>query len=155
MTQIAIGSPLPPFRLTGHDGSTVDNDVIRGKAVLFSFHPLAWTGVCLRQMEALEMNAERFADLGAVAYGVSVDSVPCKKAWADSMGLEKTLLLSDFWPHGAFASSVGLFREADGISERAVIIADPTGVIRFAKVLPIGEVPDLEEQIEELKKITS
>jgi peroxiredoxin len=98
-------------------------------------------------------DVEAFAELNAQAFGISVDPVPSKKAWADAIGVKKTRLLSDFWPHGAVASSLGLFREADGFSERASVIVDATGTVRFVKVHPIGQVPDIDELVDELKKL--
>ena len=132
---------------------TVTLESLRGKRVLLSFHPLAWTGVCQRQMEALEMNAAALAEANAVALGISVDPVPSKAAWAESLGIEKTKLLSDFWPHGAFASSLGIFREADGFSERASILLDEEGVVQFVEVHPIAEVPDIKKLLEVLKTL--
>jgi len=96
-------------------------------------------------MKALERNRERFEKLHTVAVGISVDSVPCKKAWADILGIRETRLLSDFWPHGGVAARLGLFRVAEGISERAALLVDEESRLLFRKVYPLGEVPDLEE----------
>ncbi len=62
-------------------------------------------------MQALEKNLKVFEKAGTVAVGLSVDSVPCKAAWAKSLKIKKTQLLADFWPHGKVASSLGLFRK--------------------------------------------
>ncbi|MEW5825307.1 MAG: redoxin domain-containing protein [Candidatus Bipolaricaulota bacterium] len=145
MSPIRVGAPAPKLSLKDQDGRVVDLAELRGKNVLLSFHPLAWTSVCLRQMEALEMNFETFETAGCVALGVSVDPVPSKKAWAESMHVEKTRLLSDFWPHGAAAQAFGIFREGDGFSERAAIVVDADGIVRFVKVYPMKEVPDVGE----------
>ena len=153
MGTIQTGSPLPPITLPDQDKNLVDLSAFKGTKLLLSFHPLAWTGVCMRQMEALEFNVEALAELGAQAFGISVDPVPSKKAWAESMQVEKTRLLSDFWPHGAVARELGIFREADGISERAAILVDAEGIVRFVKVYPIGEQPDLNELLSELQNI--
>ena len=153
MGTIQTGSPLPPITLPDQDRNAVDLSTFKGTKLLLSFHPLAWTGVCMRQMEALEFNVDALADLGAQAFGISVDPVPSKKAWAESIHIEKTRLLSDFWPHGAVAQKLGLFRDADGISERAAILVDAEGVVRFAKVYPIGDQPDLDELLGELKSM--
>lgn len=130
------------FRLAEH----------KGKKVLLSFHPLAWTSVCAKQMKSLEDNKAAFDSLGTVAVGISVDSIPSKKAWADSLGIKETSLLSDFWPHGEVAKMFGIFRDKNGISERANIIVDENGKIVFIKVYPISELPDIAEIIEFLKK---
>ncbi len=118
---------------------------LKGKKVLLSFHPLAWTGVCAEQMKALEKNKDKFDLLNTVALGFSVDSVPSKNAWAKSLGIEHTSLLCDFWPHGGVAEAYGLFRAADGFSERANVILDEDGQVVFVKVYPIPQLPDLEE----------
>ena len=69
---------------------------LKGKRVLLSFHPLAWTSVCAEQMKSLEQNKHSFDSLNTVAVGISVDSVPSKKAWADSLEIKNTRLLADF-----------------------------------------------------------
>ena len=148
-----VGSPAPAIALKDHHGDLVDLSAFRGKRVLLSFNPLAWTEVCRLQMQALEARAADFTRLGCVPFGVSVDPVPSKKAWAEAIGIERTQLLSDFWPHGAAASALGIFREKEGFSERACVILDEAGVIRFAKVYPIREVPDIEEQETVLREL--
>ena len=152
---IAVGTSLPEFELKDQHGMAVSSSTLRGNNVLLSFHPLAWTGVCQRQMESLEMNASEFNNHNAKAFGISVDSAPCKKAWAESIGVKITPLLADFWPHGNLAQKLGIFREEDGISERANMIVDKQGSIRWMKVYPIGDLPDLDEVFEVLKDLNS
>jgi alkyl hydroperoxide reductase subunit AhpC len=96
-------------------------------------------------MQTLEEKRGDFESRNAVALGLSVDTVPSKKAWAEEMGVEETALLSDYWPHGEVAQSYGVFREADGFSERAVFVVDGDGVVQWKKVYPIGEQPDVDE----------
>ena len=123
----------------------------KGKRVLLSFHPMAWTGVCAKQMQSLEANKEAFDSLNTVAVGLSVDSGPSKKAWADTLGIKNTSLLADFWPHGGVAKLYGLFRERSGISERSNVLVDENGKIVFVKVYPIPELPDINEIIDFIK----
>jgi peroxiredoxin len=85
-----------------------------------------------------------------VAAGLSIDSVPCKAAWAKSLKIKNTRLLSDFWPHGALAKSLGILR-AEGFSERANIILDEAGKVMFIKIYPIRELPDIAEILTALK----
>ena len=152
MKTVQPGNQAAKIVLPDQEGNLLDVLAVEGSKLL-SFHPLAWTGVCQRQMEALEMNADAFGELKAQAFGISVDPVPSKKAWADAIGVKRTRLLSDFWPHGAAASALGLFREDDGFSERASVIVDASGTVRFVKVYPIGEVPDVNELLEALKEL--
>jgi peroxiredoxin len=96
-------------------------------------------------MKSLEKNKKQFDKLWTIAVGVSVDTVPSKKAWAQSLGIKNTRLLSDFWPHGKIAQYYGIFRADDGISERANIIIDEDQNISFVKVYPIAQLPDIKE----------
>lgn len=123
--------------------------------MLLSFHPLAWTPVCADQMKSLEKNRGRFEKLNTIALGISVDTVPSKKAWAKELSIRNIRLLSDFWPHGRVASLYGIFREKDGFSERANIIIDENGQVVFVKVYPIAELPDIEEIIKVLEGLIS
>jgi len=150
---IAVGARAPDFELKDQNGTTHRLSESRGTHLLLSFHPLAWTDLCRRQMEALELNLQALESLNACAFGISVDPVPSKKAWADAIGIRRTSLLSDFWPHGAAASSFGIFREDDGFSERASILIDTEGIVRFAEVHPLGEVPDVRKLLDEIRNL--
>ncbi|WP_448523944.1 peroxiredoxin [Pseudothermotoga sp.] len=148
---LAIGSTAPEFALKDQDGSVIQLSKLRGKKVLLSFHPLAWTSVCADQMKSLELAYEQFQSLNVLPLGISVDPVPSKKAWADALGLKKLRILSDFWPHGEVAKAYGIFREKDGFSERANVLIDEEGKIVWFKVYPIRQLPDLGEILSLLK----
>lgn len=147
---VKVGDRLSDFTLKDQNGKDFTLSEHAGKKVLLSFHPLAWTSICARQMQSLEDNHEEFTARNTIAVGLSVDSTPCKKAWAKELKIEHTRLLSDFWPHGGLAAALGIFRDKDGISERANIIVDEKGTVAFVKVYPIPELPDIEEIISAL-----
>jgi peroxiredoxin len=148
---LAIGSIAPEFALKDQDGNVIQLSKLRGKKVLLSFHPLAWTSVCADQMKSLELAYEEFQSLNVLPIGISVDPVPSKKAWAESLGLKKLRIISDFWPHGEVAKAFDIFREKDGFSERANILIDEEGKIVWFKVYPIRQLPDLGEILSFLK----
>ncbi len=75
--------------------------------------------------------------------GLSVDSVPCLKAWAESLGGITYPLLSDFYPHGKVAETYGVLRP-EGYTERAIFVIDRQGVIRYVDVHDISKQPDNE-----------
>jgi peroxiredoxin len=152
MPRIKNGDNFGDFTLTNHKDLTINTSSLTGKKILLSFHPLAWTPVCSQQMQSLENNYQTFRDLNTVPLGLSVDSVPCKKAWAESLSITKLDLLSDFWPHGGLASRLGIFIEKFGMSERANIILDEKRTAIFVKVYPIKQLPDVQEVISFLKK---
>ncbi len=142
---VKAGDRLSDFTLKDQHGKDFTLSAHAGKKVLLSFHPLAWTSLCARQMQSLEDNRSAFEAANTVAVGISVDSTPCKKAWAKELKIEHTRLLADFWPHGGLAHTLGIFRDADGISERANIVVDERGTVSFVKVYPISELPDIRE----------
>ncbi|MCK4572302.1 peroxiredoxin [candidate division WOR-3 bacterium] len=152
MAIISVGENAPDFVLKDHNNTEFKLSDFEGKRVLLSFHPLAWTSVCAKQMQSLEINKERFDELNTVTVGVNVDPIPSKKAWAGELGIESTRLLSDFWPHGEVAKKFGVFREKEGFSERANIIIDENGKVIFTKVYDINQLPDIEEIIQILLK---
>jgi peroxiredoxin len=150
---IKPGDPAQNFSLKDQNDSTFDLYENMHKRILLSFHPLAWTAFCAGQMKSLEDNREVFSGLNTIAVGISVDSVPCKKAWADTLGIAHTPLLCDFWPHGGVAQQYGLFREANGFSERANVIIDEKQNVVFVKVYPVHSVPDIGEVITVIKNL--
>jgi peroxiredoxin len=150
--RMKIGDKAKDFSLEDQNEHLFTLSEFKGKKVLLSFHPLAWTSVCAQQMKSLETNKAAFDSLNTVAVGVSVDTVPSKKAWAENLGIKNTRLLSDFWPHGKVAELYGIFRAKDGFSERANIIIDENEKIVFFKIYKLGQLPDIKEIIDALKK---
>ena len=148
---IKIGSKAPDFSLKDQNGKIVKLSSFKGKKVVLSFRPLAWTAVCQDQMKSLEENHVTFDDMNTVALGIGVDSVPSNKAWAEAMHIKNTRLLSDFWPHGDVAKAYGIFRDKDGFSERANIVLDETQKVIFAKTYPISQLPEIEEILKLLR----
>ncbi len=148
---LKIGDRIPDFVLKDQHNKELRLSELKGKKVLLSFHPLAWTKICAQQMQSLEENLSRFRELNTVPLGLSVDTVPSKHAWAKELGIKDTRLLSDFWPHGAVAKKLGLFRDKEGSSERANIIIDEDQNVIFLKVYDIPQLPDIEEIINFLK----
>ena len=151
-SQLKKGDMAPDFVLRDQSGKEFKLSDFRGKRVLLSFHPAAWTRVCSLQMQSLEANKDVFESLNTVAVGVSVDTIPSKRAWAKELGIASTRLLADFWPHGQVAKLYGIFREQDGISERANIILDEAGKVIFFKIYEISQLPDIQEVISFLRQ---
>jgi len=150
---IQVGDKAPDFLLKDQSKNEIQLSKLKGKRILLSFHPLAWTGICAKQMKALDRNKDVFDRLNALAFGVSIDHVPCKYAWAKELNITRTSLLCDFWPHGAMAMNYGMFREAEGFSQRANVVVDEQGTAAFIKIYKIHELPDLNEIIDFLKDL--
>jgi alkyl hydroperoxide reductase subunit AhpC len=73
--------------------------------------------------------------------GLSVDSIPCLKAWAKNLGGITYPLLSDFYPQGRVAEMYGVLGP-EGKSKRAIVIIDKQGLIRYLDVHTTAGPPD-------------
>ena len=149
---IKVGTIVPNFTLEDNKGNMVSLKDYRGRKVLLSWHPLAWTSVCTDQMRALEANKDKLDALNTVALGMSVDPAASKKAWASVLSIRNTPLLSDFWPHGKVARDYDLFLENMGVSGRFNILVDEQGNVLWAKEYALGELPDLEEVLKAIAR---
>lgn len=85
--------------------------------------------------------------------GITCDSTYALKAWAEQLGVTSYPFASDFWPHGAVSRRYGVFNEEIGRPERAVIVVDAEGIVRYIDVHTLREVPDENEIAEELQKL--
>src|SRR5258705_8703457 len=95
-----------------------------------------------------------FQKLGAELLGISVDGVWCHAAFAKDRKLHFPLL-SDFEPKGEIARTYGVYRQGDGVSERALFVIDGNGVVFWSYVSPIGVNPGANgvlSALEELKQ---
>ena len=103
-------------------------------------------------MPSYEEDLYKFEGYNTQVLGISIDHVPCLKAWADSLGGISYPLLSDFWPHGRVAELYGVFRD-DGRSERAIFVVDKEGIVRYVDVHDIDDQPDNEEVFRVLREL--
>ena len=69
-----------------------------------------------------------------------MDSRFSHAAWARDLGGISLPLLADFHPRGRVADAYGLFLPQDGTADRATVLLDADGVVRFVEsVGPDGE----------------
>ena len=81
----------------------------------------------------------RFQAAHTQVLGISIDSIFCHGSWAQSLGGISFPLLSDFHPKGSVAQSYGLYLEDAGITDRATVIVDSSGIVRHvSSVTPAG-----------------
>jgi peroxiredoxin (alkyl hydroperoxide reductase subunit C) len=153
--KVAVGDPAPDFTLPSISGPRVTlSDYQQKKNVVISFVPAAWTPVCSDQWPGYNIAQDLFQARDALLLGISVDNIPTLHAWVQEMGRLWFPVLSDFWPHGAAADRFGVLR-SDGTAERAIVIVDKQGVIRYIEVSDINVRPKLEEIIQALDRIAA
>ncbi|HEY7193450.1 MAG TPA: redoxin domain-containing protein [Gemmatimonadales bacterium] len=154
-----MGSPLqgeqaPDFELAGADGTPTTLRELRGSPVVLAFYPADWSPVCSDQMALYNEVLSDFEHLGARIFGISVDGRWCHAAFAESRNL-RFPLLADFEPKGDVARRYGVYRESDGTTERALVVIDADGVIRWRYVSPIDVNPGADGILEALEGLVA
>lgn len=148
---IQVNQEAIDFTLKDQFKEDVKLSELKGKKVILSWHPLAYTSVCTDQMRSLERNYERIQEKGdTVVIELSVDPFPAKAKWADILDLKDLKIVSDFFPYAEVTKAYGLFNEENGASERANVIIDEEGKVKWVKVYGGSELPDIEEVIDNL-----
>src|SRR5438045_7355174 len=135
---IPVGSKAPDFTLKSKQASGVV-DVKLGnnfgkKNTVLLFFPLAFTGVCTKEMCDVTAGLNGYASLNAEVIAVSVDSPFAQEAWANKEQISLTLA-SDLNKETAKAYGV-LFPGLSGIGDtaaRAAFVIDKAGLIQYAE----------------------
>src|SRR2546425_12301705 len=105
-------------------------------------------------MPGFEAEMADFERYDAQVVGISVDSIPSHIAFARSIGGIHTYpLLADFHPKGEVSKKYGVYKEDKGYAERAIIIVDKQGIVRYIDVHVISEAPDNAQLIEVLRDL--
>ena len=138
------GSPAPDFTLPSTAGVDVTLSKLRGKNVLLAFFPLAFTSICTQEMCSFTEDYSRFRDANTVVLPISVDSVPTLKEFKakERIGVD---LLSDF--KREVSRRYGTLLEDKFFSNRAYVLIDPNGIVRWAFC---EDTPGTRRQNEEL-----
>lgn len=151
--KVKVGQMAPDFTLPAVRGEPVTLSQFKGKKnVVISFVPAAWTPVCSDQWPGYNIAKPIFEKYDAMLLGITADNIPTLFAWTNQMGDLWFPVLSDFWPHGKVASEYGVLR-SDGTTERAILIIDKKGIIRYIDVHDINIRPPLEGIVRELEKL--
>lgn len=141
---------ISSFTLKDQNDQDVSFAALKGQKFLLSFHPLAWTSICAKQMQDLDAMYDQFQARAVTPFGVSIDHLHSKKAWAESLGLTKLRLLADFWPHGALAEALGCFIPKAGMSGRSNFLIGGDGEVIWSKRHEIKEQPDFKAILAEM-----
>jgi peroxiredoxin len=150
---IAVGEKAPDFTLKDQDQNDVTLSSLKGQPVVLAFYPLDFSPVCSNEHACFTDDLKDFEGLNARVLGLSVDSVWAHKAFATHLKISYPLL-ADFHPRGEVAAKFGLYLEDKGITNRATVILDKEGVVRYLKVYDIPQQRDNSEIVQELKKLS-
>ncbi|MFY8007447.1 MAG: redoxin domain-containing protein [Sediminibacterium sp.] len=143
---IQVGQKAPDFTLFDSDKNKVSLSAMAGSPVVILFFPLAFTGVCTKELCSVRDNIATYNQTNAKVIGISVDSLFTLAKFKEDQQLNFTLL-SDF--NGTAASSYGVLYdvfpafEMEKVSKRAAFVVDAEGVVRYAEVCATpGDLPN-------------
>jgi peroxiredoxin len=152
MTALQPGTAAPDFTLPSAPDQMVSLRDFRGRPVILAFYPADWSPVCGDQMALYNEVLPEFQQYRAELLGVSVDGVWCHRAFTQNRKLHFPLL-ADFEPKGAVARRYGVYRDGDGISERALFVIDGEGTVRWSYVSPIDVNPGADGILQALEAL--
>jgi peroxiredoxin len=119
----------------------------RGKNTIVLFFPMAFTGVCTKELCAMRDSIADYEKLDTQILAISVDSVFSLGKWKEEQKFNFPLL-SDF-NKTASKKYDSLYKdfvfEMKGVSKRSAFVVDREGIIRYAEVLEnAGEIPNFD-----------
>jgi len=153
-TVLRPGTDAPDFALRSTPDQWLTLSEFRGQPVVLAFYPADWSPVCGDQMALYNEMLKEFHHLGAELMGISVDGAWCHAAFARDRKLHFPLL-ADFEPKGDVARRYGVYRDKDGVSERALFVIDAGGKIHWSFVSPIGVNPGADGILSALEDLKS
>lgn len=137
------GEPAPDFELpTQNRGENWRlADALKKSEIVLCFFPMAFTGVCAAEMKCVNDEIAKWQSKGATAVGLSCDSGPALKAWADQMGFKQTLL-SDM--HRTVCRAYGLYWPEMNVAWRGTVVIGRDGKVRWSqkREIPVAFKPD-------------
>jgi glutaredoxin-dependent peroxiredoxin len=153
---VQTGNKAPDFKLFNTNKEWVTLSDQKGKNVLLLFFPLAFTGVCTKELCGVRDNLSFYNNANAEVFGISVDSNATLAKFKEDQDLNFSLL-SDFNKEASAAYDVLYenFGWMKGVSKRSAFVIDKQGIIRYAEVLEnAGEVPNFGEIDKILQEIS-
>jgi peroxiredoxin len=138
---LAPGTAVPEFTLRTEGGEDFTRDDLLGHTTVLVFYPFAFSPVCTDQLQVYEEVLGEIAEQGARIFAVSTDAGYSQKAFRESLNVTIPQL-SDFEPKGAAAKAFGAYFEPAGMTNRALVIVDPEGVVQWSYLADSpGELP--------------
>ena len=98
----------------------------------------------------MEKDIAKFNELNTQVVGISTDSIYAQQAFAKQILVRSFPLASDFKHQVAEAYGV---LHPNGHTERATVIVDKAGKVRWTQQVPLTQQRDLNEMLVELRRI--
>lgn len=143
---LKIGDKAPGFTLRASDTTEISLSNYEGqKNVLLLFFPLAFTGVCTKELCMMQDDLSKYEKLDAQIIGLSIDSPFVLAKFKEELKLNFPLV-SDFnkevsRAYGALYDEFVLGLK--GVSKRSAFVIDKNGNVKYGEVLDnAGDLPD-------------
>ena len=162
---LSVGSKAPDFTVptlgaSGPELFKLSEQIGKNNLVLL-FVPMAFTGVCTKELCEISGGINAYQTLNATVVAVSGDNPFAQKAWAEKENIT-IQLLSDYDHKVATAYGIAYdsFLPAKnlimgGVAKRSAFVIDKQGVIQYAEVLESpGDVPNFEAVQAKLKELS-
>jgi peroxiredoxin len=149
---IPKGAQAPQLSLRSTPDQSVSLDDLRGRPVVLAFYPADWSPVCGDQVSLYNEMLDEFERYHAQLLGISVDGAWCHAAFSHARKLHFPLL-ADFEPKGAVAKRYGVYRDGEGVSERALFVIDAQGKVAWSYVSPLGVNPGADGILDALDEL--
>lgn len=144
------GILAPDFELNATPDQTLRLSALRGKKVIIAFYPADWSPVCGDQLDLFNATLKYFNSYNAQVVGISVDSAWSHMAFSKDRNFHFPLL-ADFEPKGAVSALYGAYNDLKGMSDRALVIVDEYGIIRWSEHYQDGVNPGVDGVLETLE----
>ena len=148
---LAPGEVAPDFKSSATPDQSLSLSEATGRSL--DFYPADWSPVCGDELTMFEAASKSFHDRGAQLLGVSVDGVWCHQAFRADRKIEFPLL-SDFEPKGGIARAYGVYRDAEGVSDRALFVIDRDRKVTWSYVSPIGVNPGADGALKAVEELS-
>ncbi|EHI69719.1 thiol peroxidase [Streptococcus ictaluri] len=148
-SRFEVGDTVPDFTLMASDLSQKSLHDFKGKKII-SVVPSIDTGICSTQTRTFNQAIADKDDCHILT--VSVDLPFAQARWCGVQGLDKAIMLSDYYDY-SFGKSFGLLIEEWHFLARAVLILDENNKVVYIQYLDnINEAPDYEAALRALEK---
>lgn len=145
---IQVGDKAPSFNLFNTEKQAVTLEQFKGKNLILHFFPMAFTGVCTKQLCTLRDGIQRYRNDKCDVVAISVDSPFTLARFKDEQQLPFDLL-SDF--NKEVSAAYGAQHEVfpalglKGVAKRSAFVIDKDGIVRYAEVLDVpGDFPNFD-----------
>ena len=161
---LKVGDKAPDFELSvktseGPKKLKLSNNFGKKNSLLL-FFPMAFTGVCTKEMCDVSQGLGAYTGLNAEVWGISGDNPFAQEAWAQKEKIT-VALLSDY--EHKVASAYGIAYDSflpqknlgmGGVPKRSAFVVDQNGVIQYAESSDDpGQLPNFDKIKEALGKL--